>query len=289
MRTLTLFSILTGCYQENLAQIDIPGKLLIPKAAATRTVPVFADDGTITGTTELTDVRFLGPIYIGAFSGIDSTSFTYPHPAMGPVIGGLSGDAFPYGATSVGRFDFACEKGLACLVTTGRFETYDSVIDYFNNILGNPVTDLHGDPVLTGSELQQQCYEYYYATSDAEISFVGPTDFTETDAGDFEADFVLPHTTYIEGMAIWGYMDAPAIDTVVTDQNGSFSTCNASSGGRIVYDYDQTFNEGATEVDAINVPSNYLRVGDWVTDGETFLNSPDEEPTLNLNFPIVGE
>lgn len=60
---------------ETLPEGDIAGKLVIPKAAATRTALQATDedgDGNWEYTEhEETDVRLLGPVYLGAFSAID--------------------------------------------------------------------------------------------------------------------------------------------------------------------------------------------------------------------------
>lgn len=285
MRGLTLLVFLAGCYQENLPQIDIAGKVVLPRAAATRTVPVVDDQGSVTGTTEVTDPRLLGPVFLGAYSGIDTTAFVYPHPAMGPVINGVPGNAFPYGATTVGRFDFACYEFLACKVTTGRFTSYADMLDYFANVLATPVVDVYGTEIEAGSTFQQRCYDYFNITSDEEVSFLGPESFTENADGDFEGSFLMAHTTYVEGMSFWGFMDAPTVDPVSPSSNGSFSTCNATAGRQYV-EYDQDFYEGAPYADVLNVPSYYIYVGDWVADGSTVMTSPDEEPTINLTVSL---
>lgn len=287
MRSFSILTILAaGCYQENLPQIDIAGKVVVARGAATRTVPTVDAEGTITGTTEITDLRLLGPIFLAAYSGIDETSFPYPYPAMGPVIAGRTGNSFPYGATSVGRYDFACYKELACRVVTGRFTDYADVLDYFANVLAQPVKDDHGFEVTDPSEFQQHCYDYFYITSDEEVSFIGADQFTENADGDFEAPFLLPHTTYVEGMALWGFSDAPLIDTVNPLNNGTFSTCDINNG-RYYNQYDQLYYEGAPYEDITNVPSTYVSIGDWVADGTTFMSSPDDEPTININVALT--
>ena len=154
---LILLSVL-GCYQENLPDYDFVGKVVVPKAAATRLIS--NGEG---GTEEVTDARFIGPVFLGAYSGIDTVSFPYPHPSMGPILdSSVPGNTFPYGGTSVGRFDFACYDTLACKVVTGRFTDYNDVLDYFR-IIGKPVTDFEGTEIDSSSTFQQQCYYYYHA------------------------------------------------------------------------------------------------------------------------------
>lgn len=286
MRGFTLLVFLAGCYQENLAQVDISGKVVLPRAAATRTIPLVEADGTVNGTTEVTDPRLIGPVYLGAYSGIDTDAYDFPYPAMGPVIGGEPGNSFPYGATTIGRFDFACYEFLACKVTTGRFADYNDIIDYFANVLATPVVDPHGVPVGSGSEFQQRCYDYYNVTSDKELSFLSDLDFVENADGDFEAEYLMPHTTFVEGMSLWGFMDSPTVDPVSPGNNGVFSSCNLNSGRQYV-EYDQDFYEGSPYTDVVNVPSYYVRVGDWVADGTTTMTSPDEVPTIHLTVPLA--
>lgn len=288
MSLLFTFAVLAGCYSENLPQVDIHGTVVVPRAAVTRDVPVLDGDGKPTGESQsLTDIRMMGPVYLGAFSAMDFESFAYPHPAMGPIITADSpGDTFPYGGTSVGRFDFACYQKLVCRVTTGRFTDYNDVIDYFGNVLGNPLVDDHGVPVESSDTFQQACYEYYHVTSDQELSFLGADQFTENADGDFTAEFTMAHTTLVEGMSLWGFMDAPSINPSDTTENGDFTTCNSALGNEHV-NYDQDYYEGATRPDILNLPSLYLTYGDWVGDGQTSVSSVDDNPTVNLNVQVL--
>lgn len=284
---LTLIAILTGCYNENIPQVDVVGKLVVPEEAATREVPTFDENGEITGSETVTDPRLIGPVFLGAFSAIDQESFAYPHPAMGPIISpDYPGDTFPYGGTTVGRFDFACYEALACKVVTGRFTSYGDVLDYFKNVLGKPVTDSHGDEVMYGDTFQQECYRLFHATSDEEFAFIGPQDFTQNADGDFEAEFLMAHTTLVPGMALWGYMDAPTISTENAALNGTFDTCDDNLGNQR-YDYDQTYFEGQPYPDILNYPSLYLRAGDWVADGTTTVQTADDQPVITLSIPVT--
>lgn len=287
-----LLALVGGCYQENLPELDIQGRLVLPREAVTRDVPVFDDSGAVVGSESLTDLRLVGPVYLGAFSSMDDISFTYPHPSMGPIITpDEPGDTFPYGGSTVGRFDFACYSALACKVTTGRFTGYQEILDYFKDVLGRPVLDQHGAEVTSASAFQQRCFDYFYTTSDEEHSFIGPQDFEEQDDGSFAADFVMQHTTLVPGMTLWGFMDAPKIAEYVegepysTGENGNFTTCNESLG-RQYQKYDEEFFEGAPPPDLLNFPGNYITAGDWVADGTTIMNTADETPTITLNIKV---
>jgi len=285
--TFVLLAALGGCtYDEQIPEREIKGKLVVPRAAATREVKATDDPNDFT-TTPVTDPRLIGPIYLGAFSGIDETSKAYPLPVAGPVIGGEEGNSFPYGGTTVGHYDFACYKVLACKVVTGRFTDYADMLDYFANVLRNPVKDDGGDEVLSDVAFQQYCYDYYEYTADWEMSFIGGTDFVENSDGDFEAEFSMYHTYFQSGMALWGFMDAPQINVQSPAANGTFSTCDLN-GGRQQYRYDQTFYEGSSQIDVLNKPRQYLASDDWVS-SPAFIQDENEEPVIHLDIPVSEE
>lgn len=287
MGTTILFLALGCAYEEVLPEKDIFGKVVLPAEALTYTLP----DGS-----EVTDTRFIGPVFLGAFAGLDETSFNYPHPEMGPIIeADTPGDTFPYGGATIGRYDFACYEALACKVVTGRFTDYNEILEYFGDMLENPVKDSAGAEVAYSSTFQQECFDYFYATSDQEMAFIGEDDFTENADGDYEASFSMPHTVFHEGMTIWGWMDAPVVDVTSTLNNGSFSTCDTNSG-REQDAYDQTFFEGRVYYDALNVPSKYIYGGDWVAEAseESVVTLKDDgtgemiptEPTVRMSIGI---
>lgn len=277
---------------------DVQLKLVIPKEAATRTVVSATDDdgdGIYSYTSsELTDVRLLGPVYVGAFGGIDDISFPYAHPKMGPIVSGGLGDTYPYGGETVGRLDFACYEFLSCKVSTGRFADYQDILDHFRNNLGTPVVDAYGNEVINGETMRAWCYDYFSATADDEMSFIGEDNLSFTEDGDnFVADVTLHHTNRVDGLSLWGFMDAPEIETDEVSINGAYTTCNASYG-RQVDEYNSGFFEGSSSFDILNKPSTYIQYGDWVSDGAATV-SFDEElnqlevPEVNLNFHYQAE
>lgn len=275
---ITILTLTLGCaYNETLPEKDLTGTVVLPAAALTRTL---FDGSTVT------DPRLIGPVFLGAFAGMDDISFGYPHPSMGPIVTpDVPGDTFPYGGTTVGRFDFACYQALACKVVTGRFESYDDVLDYFANTLNNPVKDADGEVVDYASTFQQECFDYFYATSDAEMAFLGDLDFQENSDGDWEAEFLMPHTLVVDGMVLWGWMDAPAIDLGNAGNSGAFSTCT-ESGGREYQSYDQDFYEGRVYYDVLNAPSTYISNGDWISQGTDaeIIHSEDDHPVVRMDF-----
>lgn len=296
---ISLLPLLACSNPEEVVEGQVLGKVVIPKSAATRTVVEAVDedgDGEYEYVErEETDVRLLGPVYLGAYSGIDDVSFSYPHPSMGPVVDeGSRGDVFPYGGATVGRLDFACYESVACRVTTGRFSSYDDILDYFRNYLGKPVVDSYGREVMTGETFQQWCYEYFDATSDKEMGFIGEDALSFTEDGDnFVADFALNHTARVEGMVVWGFMDAPELGVSAIDINGAYTTCD-DTGGRVVDEYVSEFSEGRSEYFVLNRPSTYIQTGDWVADGQAVVSFDEEgiqteDIVVDLSIPYVAE
>ncbi len=270
----TLVFLVGGCANpEVINDGDVEARVVIPKLAATRTVVSAIDpdgDGVYQyETRELTDVRLLGPVYVGAYGAIDTISFRYPHPTMGPIIGGGIGDTFPYGGETVGRLDFACYELVSCKVTTGRFKDYSDLLDHFRNNLGIPMKDGFGSEVVSPEAMRAWCYDYFSATSDTEMSFIGEDvlDFTE-DGDNYVADITLHHTNRVDGMSLWGFMDAPELNVDQIDVNGAFTTCGQTYG-RSVDEYNSEFTEGGSFFDILNRPSTYIQYEDWVSDGLT--------------------
>lgn len=293
---ISLLLLATGCSNPEVVNDgDITAIVTIPKAAATRTVvsATAVGDGTYTYTqSEVTDVRLLGPVYVGAFGGIDTVSFPYAHPKMGPIVDGL-GDTYPYGGETIGRLDYACYEALSCKVTTGRFKDYADLLDHFQNNLGLPVVDQYGEPVVTAETMRAWCYDYFAATSDAEMAFLSAEpDFVE-DGDNFVAEVTIHHTNRVDGLHIWAFMDAPEIGEGGEDVNGSFTTCNPSYG-RNVDEYNSEFTEGSSAFDVLNFPSTYIQFGDWVSSGEATVTFDDElnqesTPEVAIDFQYAEE
>ncbi|MEN9784872.1 MAG: hypothetical protein RLZZ299_136 [Pseudomonadota bacterium] len=293
IHALFLLPALAACaFEETLPEKDFRGKVILPRAAALQ--GVIGPDGRLNETDcaddpaacdgLVEDMRLIGPVYLGAFAAIDTESFPYPHPAMGPVVTpNYPGNTFPYGGTTVGRFEYGCFETTSCRVVTGRFADYDGILDYFSGMLGDPVLDRDGSEVLSPSVMQQACFDYHRVTSDAEVGLVGELDFKLNDAGDaYEAAFTMPHTVFVEGMRVWGWMDAPRITLDAGDVNGQFSSCDPSTG-RQVNTYDQDFTQGRTHYNLLNFPSLYIYEGDWVSAGSEPVMGPDEEIIVRLD------
>lgn len=299
MRTLPLLLLALGAaacgFEEDLPEVDFSGRVIVPKEAATKTIEI---DGV---ETELTDVRFLGPVFLGAYPSVTTSDFAYPHPEMGPIIDpAYPGDTYPYGGTSIGRFDFACFEAVACKVTTGRFESFEKIIEYFS-WSDEPVVDPFGNTVESADYYMQYCLDYYYNTELTEFGFlaiaedgdgdlVPSLDFVQITAdhelaadyeGDFVAEFTMRHAVYTEGMSIWGFIDNPS-------QDFTFSTCNDDVYGNARNDYNLYFNAGGHHHDILNYPSLYINHGDWVVRDAHVMTSREDEPLLVLDCPAAG-
>ncbi|MEL6348046.1 MAG: hypothetical protein AAFV53_33370 [Myxococcota bacterium] len=281
-RTALLLSVLAaGCaYEEELPETDLNGTIRLPIAASQ-----FLYEDPETGEARVVDdARGLGPVYVGAFPSIQDDLYEFPHPEFGPVLNPTrDGDTYPYGGTSVGRFDWACYQQMICQVVTGRFSSYDDLLDYFANVLNNPVSDAEGVPVTSGTAFQERCFEVLFMTGDQELLFVDPeTDFSVSSDGQFyEAEIELPHVIYNEGMVVWAWMDMPS-------PSYQFSTCNESEGENILY-YAETYRAGTNNIDLLNFPGNYIDSGDWIAQEGAIINQPGQDFELELGFHYVVE
>lgn len=284
---LLLAVVAQACtYDENLPQVDIKGTVVVPRAAATRMVL-----DTRTGVeTEVVDARFIGPVFLGAYSDIRNDLFEYPHPATGPIIGGVPGNTYPYGGGTVGVFDYACYTSTLCKVVTGRYTDYNSLLDFFANTVGAPITDDQGAEVQSAEYFRTSCYDLFEYTEDNELLFLAGEDglnFKENADGDFEAEFTMWRVNYYAGMKIWGWMDAP-------DSNFDFTTCDPANGQQF-NQYSSNFTTGSSHIDLLNYPSNYIDIGDYVVSEPFELTYADADayreaaPTFTLvyDFPVA--
>jgi len=277
---LLLFAV--GCaFDESIPEIDIAGTIRVPRAAATRTV--MAEDGS---TSEVTDERFIGPVYLGAWSSIENDVLDYPHPEMGPVLStDQRGDTYPYGGTTVGRFSFACFESVACKVVTGRFPDFNSILDYFHDYIGDPVTDPYTREVTSTDYYEQYCYDYFHVTTLQELTFLAvdedgnpSLDFAEDENGDFVATFKMYHTAYTPGMQVWGWMDR------LDEDYDFFTTCDENRTGPNSSEYNLDFYAGGAFPDILVRPWTYIQTGDWIVQTPFTMDTPDASPELVVDF-----
>jgi hypothetical protein len=290
MRTLGLSIaalLATGCtFDEHLPQVDVTGTLILPKEAATYTV-LNAQTGE---ETVVEDIRAIGPVYMGVFPNIEYSLYDYPHPEMGPVIvDGTPGNTYPYGGGTVGRFDFACFSDLACRISTGRFSSFEDILDWYNDVLSDPVKDEFGAVVDSPDFFRSYCYELFQYTADYELTFLSEfvnangeetntLDFAVNANGDYEAEFDLWQVTYKPDMKIWGWMDTPS-------EKFSFSTCDPDQG-QYNSKYTNDFYYGTNFNDLLNFPSKYIFENDWVIQDPYAFTATDAD-AFRLENPEV--
>lgn len=318
LRLATTFGILaalpavSGCaFDEEILIHDLKGTVRLPVEAGTRTFVRDNEDGTTFEET-VVDARLIGPVYLGLYPSVlpPGTVSSYAHPELGPQYqNGVQGDTYPYGGTTIGDIKFACLEYLTCKTTTGRFATYDDMVDWFANVLEAPITDAGGKPIEAGFLIQQTCFDLLEVTSDAEIGLItgdrdgdgaadaADLDFVLSDDGQFwEAEFTIWQQNWYwdraeeaetgcipgedcTGFSLWGFMDAPDTSTSV------FSTCNPNQG----YDeeiYDQEFSGGKAMSNVLNQPTQYITRGDWVANEGFVWKDMYEQPTLDIDFEV---
>lgn len=306
---VTLALAVPGCqFDEGLIIENLRGSVSIPVAAATRSIA-----GEEVGEEILieADPRLLGPVYLGLYADVAEANVLedYPHPTFGPQFQpDQTGDSFPYGGTTVGDLRFSCLPALSCRLTSGRFEDWQSIVDWFE-LLQAPINDIDGTPVTSGEFLRQRCYDFFNVTSDAEVrvtAYEDRNDDGEINALDldfvregefFVADFELfqqEHFYDTEAEAdgctpgvdcpafkLWGWMDAP-------DPNQfEFQTCVEDATFNFqVREYNITFFPGAARPDTLNFPSRYINTGDWVSSDPYEWSDVFSEPELMLDFEV---
>lgn len=277
----------SGCrFDEGLAIHNLVGQVVVPRAAATR--QMLQEDGT---TVDIVDVRNIGPVYVGLFPGVEDANVlaSYPHPEIGPIyLEGVQGDTYPYGGTTIGDFRFACFDALTCRVTSGRYESYDKIVEWFNDTLASPIADADGRTVNNGEYFRQTCMDLMEVTSDDEVHLLPPDrdedgkitamdlDFVENEDGDFVGEFKIWQQQYYwdeedqektgctpgldcVSFKVWAFMDGPSA------ANAGFTTCESADFiGLEVEEYNYDFWGGAVQEDVLNKPGTYLGTGDWV-------------------------
>jgi hypothetical protein len=306
---LLLGSTLSGCtWDEGLTIENMTGTVVLPEAAATRT---FVDDNG--NPYDVTDARLIGPVYLGVYSEVIDGIEPYPYPAVGPqFIAGVAGDTYPYGGTTIGDLRFACVQDLTCKLASGRYGTFDDIVDWFRDTLKEPIVDQFGNDIPSGDYLRQVCYDLLEVDTDTDVRITpwqdvngdgtidgGDVDFTQRNDGQFEAEFTLWQQEYfdnsalveknkgkdadVHGFSLWGFMDAPGI------KDNQFSTCNPDAG-YVNAIYNNFFDGGVAYNDVLNQPAFYISDGDWVSAGFQYDNWYDTpELAIDIPFTPVGQ
>jgi hypothetical protein len=257
----------------------------------------------------LVDARLIGPVYLGLYPDVEPANVEepYPYPTRGPQFqGDAPGDTYPYGGTTIGDFRFPCFEDLVCRVVSGRYSSYDDLVDWFEEV-GDPIIDAAGQVVPSGQYMQQTCYDLVDAASDDEVRLIAgdenedgkidaaDLDFVLDDSGNFfVADFTIYQQEHFwdqeqegctpgedcRGFSLWGYMDAPNQAAL------SYDTCNVVGNALDVRDYNVEFDSGVAYRDVLNQPSKYLSIGDWVASEGYQWDDPYEQPELFIDFEV---
>lgn len=300
-----------GCFAD-APIFDLDLRVVIPKEAATAEVAVRRDtidpttgnvvDSQVTLQTFENDLRMLGPVYIGLYADVVTDLEAYPTPIRGAAfqsVVGEEGESYPYGGTSIGDFRFACARALACRVVSGRYETYDDIVDFFTKDLGNEIFDAYGEPITTGARLKSACYEILNATSDDEVRLTAyrdnnddgeidkkDLDFTKDANGDWVTTVRLWQQEFFPGFKPWAFLDTPASSGNSGRQTAfGFTTCNPEAGFRSSQ-YAATFNAGVSYNDILNRPYRRIAADDWVSSAEISWEDPYVVPELVLDFKV---
>lgn len=281
---LAVFASGCGYTEDALEHFDLFGTVRIPKEAAAITVTQTTEDDEGNSTSQdvdlEADVRNLGPVYLGVFPGIDNNLFEFPHPEIGPVLSEDTLDSYPYGGVTVGRPDFACYEMLVCKVTTGRFTSYDDVMEYFRDELKEPIVNQYGDEVTSAIEFREWCYETMFLTSDNEIPFLSLDGPDFVDKGDYwEADATIYHSYFRENSVVWGWMDAPT-------RSYNFASCTdvGQQAGWFQFYYTENFATGATYPQILNTPATFIDRGDWISESGYTMKSPEDNFVVELGY-----
>lgn len=283
-----LVAALPACtFDEGLVIQDMTGTVVVPRAAATRQMPGDEEGATTT------DVRLIGPVVLGFYSDVRSDLYSYPHPDVGPAFSSqASGDAYPYGGTTVGDIRHPCVSDLRCRVTSGRFLSYDGILDWFGEKYQTPVLNGAGEEIESGEYIRQTCFERLFYTNDEEIRVVAQDEnedgtidlsdlqFVENADGDFEAEFKVVQQEFFPGMKLWGWMDSPG--TV----SGNLNTCDEQNGF-VDNQYDDSFAVGVQHANLLNFPNEYIQEGDFVAGEAPEYSAVDDEIRIVLDFEVT--
>lgn len=262
-----------GCYDEGLEIFDLDGTITVPRDAATREVTLPGESPKT-----ITDVRLIGPVYVGMYASVDYNYYDYPYPEVQ-----ADGRVYPYAGTSVGDFRNACMEFFSCRVLSGRYENYDDLVGWFADDLGFTIQNAIGDQVVSGEQIRSECLDLLFYASDQEIGIIGDLDFEENEDGDFVADYRIWQANYREGASVWAYMDPPLSQAAGTDAF-TFSTCGSDQGSYDENTYDRQYEVGSVDRDVLNVPT--VLPGTYVPKETYIWNDPYALGDIVLDFKV---
>jgi hypothetical protein len=270
---VTLWGLSCGYVEEGINRADIKVKVKIP--ADMLSVEMENGDGerwTIDG-----DPRSIGPVFLGLYSSVEPGHYSYLHPEMGPILTeGTPGDAYPYGGTTVGRFDWGCTQDTQCKIVTGRYDSYEDVLDYFRDQVRTPILDPAGDEYTSGTAYQEECFESRFYTSDNEVDFLRTEPQFQLVGDYWEAEITILQTYFQEGITLWGWVDMPSFTY-------DFVTCDESQGDEVNY-YDFREATGVIRPGVLNFPGLYIDYGDLIATEGVIVNDADAQHEIILGF-----
>ncbi len=285
-------------YDEGLSIYNLSGTVTIPRAAATRSLI----DPATGVEREVTDVRLLGPVYIGLYPSLDRTREQFPLPEEV-----ASGEASPYSGTTIGDIRYGCFEFFRCKMLSGRYLSYDDIIDFYTNVLGTPPKDDFENVIEVGQYIQQTCFDLLEVTSDDEIRVLttkdrnedgvvdkNDLDFVEDENGDFVGKFEILQADFHPGMVAWGFLDDAEIFRTTREEDGAivqnmdeFTTCDPTRG----YSegtYQRNYRAGLQATDTLNRPLNYLKNTEaWLSDQGFTWTDPAEPANIVLDVSVV--
>jgi hypothetical protein len=264
--------------------------VVVPREAATRSI----------SGAEVTDVKNIGPVYLGLYPSVRDDLYSYTHPEVGP----LNGDAYPYGGTTVGDTRFACVEALSCRAVSGRYTSMDELVSWWSETWGIELLDGSGNAITNGEELRQVCYDLMAYTSDEEVRIsvtedknedgaidAADLDFVENGDGDFVGTFTFWQQEFFTdeagtGFTLWGWMDSS--NTVgIHDDTCLYGDEGDAFGGFTVNDYTTDFIGPVQNPELLNFPSEYISPGDYVaSEGYVYASPDDADVTLTLDWRV---
>jgi hypothetical protein len=295
-RALLLGLAASACtYDEGLNIHDLSGTVTLPREAVTRTMidPATGLD------VEVTDTRNIGPVYVGLYPSLDFTLDRFPLPEEI-----REGFASPYSGTTIGDIRYACFEFFQCRMVSGRFTSYDDIIDYFTNVVGEVPEDEFGRPIEVGQYIQQTCFDLLEVTADWEIRILPDDnnddgkidkldlDWQEDENGDFVANFEILQADFYPGMTAWAFLDD--VDFIVTQEEDGrtiqkvrqFETCD-NSRGYTENTYNRNFRAGLQRTDVLNTPRTYLNGTEtWVASQGYTWDDYEAEANIVLDFNV---
>jgi hypothetical protein len=159
---------------------------------------------------------------------------------------------------------------------TGRYDSYEDVLDYFRDQVRTPILDPAGDEYTSGTAYQEECFESRFYTSDNEVDFLRTEPQFQLVGDYWEAEITILQTYFQEGITLWGWVDMPSFTY-------DFVTCDESQGDEVNY-YDFREATGVIRPGVLNFPGLYIDYGDLIATEGVIVNDADAQHEIILGF-----